>query len=211
MTTNLLPEPTRQPLNLPAGSVRSLLVLMIVLTACVIILLAPATNPKPLPPYLLYLLLLALGAFFAGHGHSYSRKGSDDPSPLHLPRGTIPVLVVAALIATVVYKVTQAREAWDELFQVSIDRIKLEPLLPVIIIGGFFLGLIARAIFGRNPRAFWAQDLQAWIALVALVLMTVDVLLQLVINVSLREVQLDLSKWEAFLAGVVAFYFGARS
>jgi hypothetical protein len=59
---------------------------------------------------------------------------------------------------------------------------------------------------------YWFQDVLAWLSLLAMLGMVVEFLIHLVINPNLApERQLHLPHWEGFLAGLVAFYFGARS
>ena len=60
----------RHALNLPAGSVRAIHVLVIVGLVCAIILMPPRDpdKPVPIPPYLIYLLFLMVGHYFAAHG-----------------------------------------------------------------------------------------------------------------------------------------------
>ena len=56
------------------------------------------------------------------------------------------------------------------------------------------------------------QDIKAWIAMIAGVLLLADSLIITVVNPSLEmspELHLDL--FEAILAGIIAFYFAVRS
>src|ERR1700720_4365768 len=73
----------RHALNLPAGSVRATHVLGIVALVCVI-LLVPAQTAVAIPPYLIYLLFLAVGHYFAAHGVTIATRGEQSPSPLYL-------------------------------------------------------------------------------------------------------------------------------
>ena len=90
------------------------------------------------------------------------------------------------------------------------------PYAPVVILGAFFVGMLAQRlafhVLGRATAVpSWVQDVQAWVSLLAVMGMLVEVLIRLVINPQLNEQQLHLPVWETALAAVVAFYFGARS
>ena len=63
---------------------------------------------------------------------------------------------------------------------------------------------------GAEPP--WFQDLQAWLSLVALMVMTAVATVHLFFNLALPPAQqLDVPTLEAILSGVVGFYFGSRS
>ena len=81
------------------------------------------------------------------------------------------------------------------------------------ILGSAVLARVAGFIF-RRPEGppFWYQDLLAWVALLAVLGLGAEVLIQTVINPSLPEdKRLDLPAWQGVLSAVVGFYFGARS
>src|SRR5262245_66574110 len=78
----------RQPLGLPAGSVRALLALMVMGMIWTLMLLPEEQHVK-IPLYLFYLMFLILGHYFAAHGHTIRGPKTGPASPLHLPRGTI--------------------------------------------------------------------------------------------------------------------------
>jgi hypothetical protein len=200
----------RHALGLPAGSVRALHTLIIVGVICALVWLTPRDGrPVPIPPYLLYLLFLALGHFFAAHGNSIAPAGSDSASPLHLPAGFVRLLIVVLLLGTLGYKLATDQQALSDQVVASVDGLKNEPLLPAIMLAGFFLGVIFRWIT-HGDRSYWAQDFQAWVSLIAMVLLAVAALIHLVIQTSLPE-ELHMSDWEGFVGAVVAFYFGERS
>ena len=82
-----------------------------------------------------------------------------------------------------------------------------------MLVSGFFLGHLLTGVvrlFSGSVLPYWFQDVQAWFALVALVLLGILVLVRLVINPTL-ELPLSLGNIELTLAGFVGFYFGARS
>src|SRR5438105_974020 len=88
----------RHALNLPAGSVRAIHVLAIVGLVCAIILI-PGSHT--IPPYLIYLLFMMLGHYFAAHGVTIATRDDPSPSPLYLPGGTIRMLIIVALVACI--------------------------------------------------------------------------------------------------------------
>lgn len=85
-----------------------------------------------------------------------------------------------------------------------------QPLLLLVILGGFFLGHLVRMIVGRDNRSVTVQSLEAWVSFVALMLIVLASIVHLIIDPSLEE-RLHLPIWESFVGGVVAFYFGERS
>src|SRR5581483_3009096 len=92
----------RHALGLPAGSVRAAHVLILVAMVCLAILM-PSATILPVPPYLIYLLLLGLGHFFAAHGHTIRAPGTDH-SPLYMPAGCVRFLVLLALVGAIGWK-----------------------------------------------------------------------------------------------------------
>jgi hypothetical protein len=197
---------TRHALGMPAGSVRALHTLMIVGLVCAFLLMP---NRQPIPPYLQYLLFLSVAHFYAAHGNSIARGGQGRPSPLHLPAGSLRLIIFLGLVATIIYRLVTDSAGLAEQLTKSVDRLKEEPLMPVIILAGFFLGVLFRWVTG-GVKAYWVQNVQAWFSLVSALLLGVAALIHLVIDPSLK-VPLELPNWEGFLAAVVAFYFGERS
>jgi len=203
----------RHPLGLPAGSVRSVLAILVFGTYWALLLM-PEDRRVPVPVYLYYLMFLIVGHYFAAQSrHAVNRA---EPAPLHLPRGTIRFLIVVGFIAVFGYGYWSNPD--------FIDRLAPDPrgmrgaaLEPLIILGAFFLGILAARfayhVLGRsNAVPAWVQDVQAWVGLLAVLGMFIEVLIRLVINPTLNEPQqLSLPVWETALAAVVAFYFGARS
>jgi hypothetical protein len=208
----LVPPGTRHALGLPAGSIRALLALMIVLLICIFILISPRSDGQiiAIPAYMLYLLFLTLGHFFAAHGTSISKAGTIQPGPLYLPSGLIRLAIVGLLVATVAWKYSQDPGVLSDQLEKSMEEIRGLPTLPVVLLGGFFVGIVLHTLVGRKYTPYWFQDLEAWVALLAFVGLGVEALLHFVINPSLAE-PLQAYAWQGGVAGVIAFYFGARS
>jgi hypothetical protein len=204
--------PSRHAFGWPPGSIRALLVLIVVALVCALLLITRDRNGAiiPIPPYLLYLLFTAVGYYFAVRGH-VKEAHRDTAPPLWLPAGSIRIIIMAALIATFTYKLVNDREDLEEQLTKSAELIREQPLLPLVILGGFFLGVVFRAVvIGKHERSPWAQDLEGWVALIGVLLLGIAALIHLVIQPTL-ESKLHLSTWEGILAGVVAFYFGLRA
>ncbi len=200
----------RHAFNWPAGSIRALLTLMVVGLVCCLMLMSTPEKPIPIPPYLFYLLFLILGHYFAARGtHGHLRPG--EAPPLHLPRNSIRLAILAALIGTVTWELVKHPDAITTQVNASVELLKLDPLLPLYVLGGFFVGVLLRMlIIGPKPSPWW-QDMEAWLALIATFGMGIALLVHLVIVPSLRENSGSWPVGEAILGGIVAFYFGARS
>ena len=151
---------------------------------------------------------MMIGPYFAAHGVSIS--GPDDPSPLYLPGGTVRTFIMVALIGCVGWRLSQDSAGLINQFAASLDLLKKEPVLPLIILGGFFLGAIVRTVIRHlDPNPAY-QDLEAWISLIAMMGIVLAGIIHLIVDTSLGE-KLYLPLWESFVGGVVAFYFGERS
>lgn len=204
----------RYALGLPAGSIRAMLTLMLVAIMCLLLVLP---NHPRIPAHIVYLLLIAVTQFFAAVGTH--RRDPDERAPLGLPWGSVRILVILLLVGVVVWRATNDLEGLLEQLQKSAEFLTkrdaltegfFSPLfLPVLMLAGFFVGVVVHRIVGQQPPAV-IQDLQAWLALVCLVGISIEAIITLVINTSL-DIPLDLPKWNAVLATIVAFYFGARS
>src|SRR5262249_20410289 len=201
--------PPRHALGWPEGSIRAILALMVVGLVCTLMLVPMRGKYLPIPPYLLYLLFLVLGHYFAARGHARPQGDAYGRQPLWLPRGSIRFVLLASLIGTAIYRNTTDPEGFEQQWLESVQSLKDYPMLPVIVLAGFLLGALLRMIIRSHPTA-WFQDLEAWLSLIAVLLMSVATMIHLVIDPSLGE-RMDLPFWEGLLAAVVAFYFGERS
>ena len=121
----------RHALGLPAGSIRSAHVLAIVGLVCAIILI-PANIT--MPPYLIYLLFIMLGHYFAAHGVTISTS-EDAPRPLFVPGSVMRFLIIVALVACVSWKMYQDEAGLKKQFEDSLDALKEQPFLPLAILG----------------------------------------------------------------------------
>ena len=210
---------SRYPLGLPAGSVRSILSIVVVGMVCALAIIPFEGHEelRRIPPNLVYLFFLILGSFFAAHGNSISKANSNEPSPLYLPRGFVRFLLVLALIATIgwsIYKDAPELNHWKEVLRQTMDKIVAEPWMPVYVLGGYFLGLFARMLFGggTNKQNPTYQDFIAWVSLIAMLGLIGQILVDFVINPSVTTAEIiDTPVMEGIVAGIIAFYFAARS
>lgn len=207
MSTTTLPV-RRHALGLPAGSIRAAHILVIAGMTCALLL-----NPRdtPIPAYLIYLLFLILGHFFASHGVTIANKESGHPSPLHLPAGSVRFLVVLMLGGSIGYKMYQNPEGLRQQFEASLEALKDQPYLPILILGSFLVGVMLRSVVGRTNPPQWLQDFEAWVSIIALVGLGVAAVIHLVVATSLDTPFLPMPIWEGILGAVIAFYFGERS
>ncbi|NBO91714.1 MAG: hypothetical protein EBV06_05295 [Planctomycetia bacterium] len=211
--------PHRHALGLPAGSVRAMLALgvlgylwlllqlMITQDAAIAAELLIRQEASLSFVYMNILMVLMLSHFFSAHGHTIGGNRNTS-SPLWLPRGTLRFLILVGYLSLAVWSYRQ-REA----FKLP-DNAPILLMLTILIASfsvGFVLTVVIRFISGgRLPP--WILDIQAWFALLALVLLGVVLLVRLVINTSVNlESQIGLVMPEAILAGIVGFYFGSRS
>jgi hypothetical protein len=203
----------RQPLGLPAGSVRAILSLL-VMGQIYALLLLPDERAAQVPIYLYYLMFLVLGGYFAAHGKSIASPALGGASPLHLPRGTVRTLIILGFAAVLGWRYYVTRD-WTTLLKVQ-EPLLDKPYLPLVLIGAFFIGHLLSHLFGRMvgasaAGAYWLHDLRSWFALVAGFGLGAEVIVQFVINPTLEPSQrLNPPHWQMILAAIVAFYFGAR-
>lgn len=198
---------TRHPLGLPAGSVRAVLALAIAGLFWTILLLPESCNiPVPL---FLYFLSVMVVLFFFGHGKSIGAP--DEKSPWGLPRGTFRVIIVLGTIAGVAAHFYLHQEhVWRRL-RPDADQLRAQwPYLLIALSAGLAFGWL----IGRGPwrRSAVFQDLQAWVSLLAMLGLMVELIIVLFINPNLgADLKLNLTIWESVLTAIVAWYFGSRS
>src|SRR5262249_44565313 len=124
------PPPRRHAFGWPPGSIRAVLTLLIVGLVCGLMLMSTPDQPVAIPlhpPYLLYLLFLVLGHYFAARGHS--RQVPGEAPPLHLPRGTIRLALVAAIVGTVTWQIVKHPGALTAQMNESVRLLQQYPQL----------------------------------------------------------------------------------
>jgi hypothetical protein len=214
MTTAPVQTTLRQPLNLPAGSIRGILALMVFGLVWALMLL-PEDRSVQIPVYLYYLMFLVLGHFFAAHGHSISGPRTGHSHPLYLPRGTLPILIIGGFVGVLAYRYYVYQDV-NKLFVLS-EPMLSQAYLPLALLGSFFLGIIVGRLLGHilsGPQGPppWFHDVQSWVALISGLALAADIIVQFIINPTLvDENKIQWQNFQAALASVIAFYFGARS
>lgn len=196
----------RQPLRLPAGSIRAMLSTLIV-GMFWLLLLMPANKQITVPMYLYFLAGMVMLFVFA-HGKTISRP--DEPAPLYLPRGTFRFLILVGTIAVLGLHYYLRNQSPLETLKPNAQQLDQWPRLAIAMLGGLIVGWLA----GRGPwrDAAWFQDFQAWISLLAMLGLVIDLVIVTFINPHVAEnLRLDMGVLEAILVGLVAWYFGARS
>lgn len=194
------PITVRNPLGLPAGSVRSIIALAIAGS-----FIGHLFSPDPIPLYV-YFLLALVPPFFTSHGTSI---GADPhgPSPLHLPRGSIRLLLSLGIVTAVAYFLYLNHFEFERLAPPAREL----PLFPYYVLalgGGLFVGFLASKGPWRKWPAF--QDLQAWLSIVALFALGVELVLDVVIRPK-TDLLGDRVIWNTILIAILSFYFAARS
>lgn len=195
----------RHALGLPAGSVRALIAFMVL--GALWLLAWAGTQRHEIEVtyvYLQYVMILILAHYFASHGSTIGKNVSRH-SPLHLPSGSVRFLLLAGYLGLIGWLVYNRRE-FEELPSVPLE-------VPLVLLGCFLGGfLLNRLVLGISggQLPYWFQDVQAWLALLAVLGLVIIVIVRLFIDPGLR-VPLDMRLVETIVAGIVGFYFGARS
>ncbi len=200
----LAPVP-RHPLGLPQGSVRAVLSLTIVGLFWLLLLL-PADRDAQIPLYLYFLLGLVL-LFFGSHGRSIAPEGTSHRSPLGLPRGSIRGLMVLGTVAVVAWCIRSDPNLLIARLTPTEHQLPQWPYFLMVLAGGFFVGWIIR--LGPWKNLYWFQDVQAWVSLVAMILLGAEIVIRLFVRPNMDQ-EFDLPLFEKILVGVIAFYFGVR-
>ena len=205
----------RYPLAMPPGSVRAILT-FIVMGLVWALMLQPPERGTGIPFYLLYLMFLSLGGFFAAHGRSIAPSGAATSSPLYLPRGSLRALLILGFLAVLGWRYYVSGDIRAVL---SMNLAQADPnaaLLPLVLVAAFFLGVfvqrVVNVLAGSRGTPPWFQDIQAWVALLATFAMGIEAVIQGIINPGLpSEKRVTIPELQIFLAAVTGFYFGARS
>ncbi|MGL4551921.1 MAG: hypothetical protein ACRC33_12145 [Gemmataceae bacterium] len=211
--------PRRHALGMPAGSVRALLALGVL--GYLWLLITLMTNEKGDDPlnvrlrseaslsfvYMHILMVLILAHFFSAHGHTIGGPSSVR-SPLGLPKGLLRLLLLGGYLTLSVWAFQQ-RAA----FKLP-DNAPLIEMLSILV-AAYAVGYVLTGgmrFLWRDVLPPWFLDVQAWFALLGLVLLGVVLMVRLVINTSVPlESQIGVEMIEAILTGIVGFYFGSRS
>ena len=209
--------PRRHAWGLPAGSVRALLALAVLGLLWVIALFHPhgetlSEADKHLPMILLslqILMVLILAHFFTAHGKSIGRHLTG-ASPLGLPGGSVRFLLAAGYIGLSAF-LFYHRADFELPEKTSLWSLLLEL---VVVVVSYFIGMVissgVRMVWGDPPPGPYL-DLEAWVALLALLGLGGVVLIHVINRSVSAEHQIPLDVAQAVLSGLIGLYFGARS
>ncbi len=196
----------RQPLRLPAGSLRATMSLFIAALFWLFILL-PDDKRIPVPLFMYFLagmVMLFLVAF---------RRSDRQPfksGPWGLPTGVFRFVLIGGSVAALALSFYLYRQSPFSRLVPQPEQLSQWPSLTVALFGGLFVGWLV----GRGPWRNWAvfQDFQAWVSLLAMLGLFAEVIIVLFINPNLeRNPPLDLRTFETVLTGIIAWYFGSRA
>lgn len=206
------PSRFRHPLGLPRGSVRAVLAFLVLGTVWALLLIPAEKIRDGIPPYLFYLTFLIVGSYFSSRAGTPHPKITGEPQPLFLPRGTIRALIILGFVGACTIGYHHDHRFFEK---IHLGHIAAAPLLPFVLFGSFFLGVVVNALAGwvlMRPGGMptWYQDVLAWVSVLAVFGLAFDVIYQLVI-VPHSASSSELPQWHGILAGIVAFYFGART
>jgi hypothetical protein len=203
-------RPPRHALGLPAGSVRAMLALCVLGLLALIVFTGREDKEgvETLYFYLCGMLFLIVAHYFTARSRMASEPAYTR-QPLGLPRGSVRLLLIAGMAAIVAWLWQHDRKVFEQAPQ------SLSPGLLLLIPCGFLLGwFVSRLVylaFGKT-EPFWYQDVQAWVAILAVGMLLIDLVFQIFINPSLApELRRNLSFLEGALTAAISFYFGARS
>ncbi|HVS38818.1 MAG TPA: hypothetical protein VMS17_24895 [Gemmataceae bacterium] len=213
------PAPTyrRHAWGWPAGSVRAILALGVLALLWIVALFHPAGESLKdaqhhLPVFLIslqVLMVLILAHYFTAHGKTIGRHVSG-AHPLHVPGGVIRFVLAGGYIGLCVLLFKDQAD-----FQLPKDT-SLQWLLIQIaaVLVAYFVGLLitrgVHLLWGDPPPAPY-QDIEAWVALLAMVGLGVIVMIHLMNQSVSTQNQIPLDGTQAVVSGLIGLYFGARS
>ena len=200
----LLLAPYRPPLGLPFGSVRAVLALAIGAMFWTLVLFSTRADQFPL--YLYFLLALEL-LFFTAHGYSIASAKSARASPWWLPAGFFRAVIFLGFVATVAWRYHQDPDRLQEVLTPSPEQAGHFPYLLLAVALGFTVGRLLR--LGPWQKTAGFQDIQAWLALLAMLGLAGEIVVVVFINPTVTQ-KVDLKTWEYVLTGIVTCYFAVR-
>jgi predicted PurR-regulated permease PerM len=87
-------------------------------------------------------------------------------------------------------------------------------VLVLAFFAGYLLNKAVKALSG-GTYPFWFQEIQAWVALLATIVLIVTIIIQVFIQPSLSQDRAispkTLEMFNLAIAAILSFYFGARS
>lgn len=193
----------RHPFGLPMGSVRGFMSLLICGFFWLVLLWPGEQIVKPLLGHF-FLLALVLMAFAS----SPSPRTVDDSSPF-LP-WLLRVLFVGGSVAVVLFCLFQYPDRLQSRLTPDPEEFKhwWGPFLATMSVG-FAAGLFVRFVLGREHPLF--QTFRAWLSVVALVMLVLEIGLFVMFTASENRQADFLRYWQAVELAFVSAYFGTRT
>jgi hypothetical protein len=197
----------RNPLGLPRGSVRAILAIVITLMFWAYLVYTPASGTIIKVPSYMYCLAILVFVFFAAHRSTIGPDAAHAHSPLYLPRATLRFAILGGTIAITVWQLIVNPDVLLNKLTPTDDQMKGWPYLIFSLIGGFTVGWL----FSHGPwkKSAWYQDLQAWLSLVALTFMLVNLFIDLIAKAAAHSS--DFLLWDCVVIAILSLYYGARS
>ena len=196
---------TRHPLGLPRGSVRAVLSILILGLFWTILLLPKSMEPEGQPlkvPMFLYFLTGVIVLFLFGGG-----RPDDEASVWRI---VARLFVIGGTLAVIGLQLYRYPEQTMDRLKPGPEQIQQWPALVIAVLAGFGVAGIARLGPWRRWPAF--QDVQAWLSLLAMLALGIEVMVLLLINPNLKDhPPINLTGLEVALTALVACYFGTRA
>ncbi len=203
MSAAYQPAPVYHPFGLPLGTVRGFLSVLICSFFWIVLLLPESRAVRaPLPHF--FLLTLVLLAFVSHPGRE------DDRSSRFLP-WLMRFIFVGGSMAVGAYVYSLDPTRLNARLTPDPAENVLWPTLLATLLGGFFVGLAMRYVMGRSSHLY--QTLRACTAIVAMLLLLAETVIQFVVipNMAEKPAPESLKVWEGIVMAVTATYFGTRA
>jgi uncharacterized membrane protein len=153
--------------------------------------------------------VLVLVHFFTAHGHTIGRHIST-ASPLGMPGGSIRFVLAAGYIGLSVFLLYNQAD-FDLPDKGALWSLLLELVVVLVCyFAGMLVTTLVRMVWGEPPPAPY-QDIEAWVAILALLGLGIVVLIHLINRTIAAENKISLDMAQAVLSGLIGLYFGARS
>jgi hypothetical protein len=193
----------RHPFGLPMGSVRGFMALLICGFFWLVLLWPGEQIVKPLLGHF-FLLALVLMAFASSPSPRQEGEGS-----AFLP-WILRVLFVGGSVAVVLFCLFQYPDRLQYRLTPDPEEFRLwwGPFLATMSVG-FAAGLFVRFVLGREHPLF--QTFRAWLSVVGLVMLTLEIALFVMFTTSENRQADFLRYWQAVELAFVSAYFGTRA
>lgn len=197
----------RHPLGLPRGSVRAILSIVITLSLWAYLVFNPADGSILRVPSYLYCLTILIYVFFAAHRVTIGPTAPGQHAPLYLPRGTLRFLILGGTIAILIWQFLVDPQRILTKLTPTGEMMHGWPYLSLSLMGGFTVGwLFSHGPWRNSP---WYQDLQAWLSLVAMCVLFVNLFIDLIAKTQAHSP--DWLYWDCVIIAILSLYYGARS